>query len=494
MIGFCLVFLFIIFLIYKNGFWGLITLPNFSNVSLAVIFFFKGLAVIAFYAIYQYYYGDIFNFDSGLFFKESKVLNNMALDNFGKYLKTLFGFQDNYHDSYIYEHLVKPTRNWQDGRIDKYFFNDNRTVIRVNSVLHFFAFNNYLILALYNCLIGFVGSILLFKSFEVYIAKFKKLFFITICFMPSLWLHSAAVLKEPLTLFLMGALLFLTYQMVVLQLNWKFRVVFLIVGLFMAFYLKPFIVYPVVFASVLFFWLSVRPNFRFKLLFCVISYLLAFGTINLISYLTRSKSAIEIALNKQKVFLDAATGGIFLMDQTKFVRLNYDTSLIKTVKNNANQYTINYKVPYIYWEHSHQQDTLFCSGNIDTTSAYSLVYKISKSQSNLVYPKNIWFNFSVSFYYAVAYPLFYNAKGMFMWLVSIENLIVLSLLLLTFWFLLKSRINPHLLTMLLLVLSLLFLIGITTGNVGAINRYRSLILPFISFAFFYSISLFRSNN
>jgi hypothetical protein len=494
MIGFGLVFLLILYLIYKNAFWGWVTIPYFKNASLALIFFFKGLGVLTFYAIYQYYYGDIFNFDSGLFFKESKLLNNMAFDNFGAYLKTLFGFQDNYHDNYIYENLIKPTRNWQDGRIDKFFFNDNRTVIRVNSVLHFLAFDNYLILALYNCLISYLGVILLFKSFEVYLTKYKKLFFISMCFMPSLWLHSAAVLKEPLTLFLVGALVFLIYQMIVLKLNRKIRIVFLTLGLFIAFYLKPFIVYPVVFTSALFFWLSIRPNYRYKLVFCVISYTLAFGTINLITYLSRNKSAIEIALNKQKVFLDAATGGIFLLDNTKFVRLNYDTTLIKQVRDKVNHYTINYNVPYIYWEHSHQQDTLYCGANTDTNKVYSLVYKISKSQSNLVYPKDSWSNVGISFYYAIAFPLFYNAKGTFMWLVSMENFMVLCLLLITFWFLVRARFNAHLFLILLLVLSLLFLIGITTGNVGAINRYRSLILPFISFAFFYSISLFKSNN
>lgn len=494
MIGFSLVFLLTLFLIYRNGFWGLVKMPIFNNTTLALIFLLKGLGVLAFYALYQYYYGDIFNYDSGLFYKESKLLNNMAFDNFMAYMKTLFGFQDNYHDNYIYENLIKPTRNWQDGRIDKFFFNDNRTVIRVNSVLHFFAFDNYLILALYNCFIGFLGCILLFKSFELYVAKYKKLFFMCLCFMPSLWLHSAAVLKEPLTLFLVGALVFLIYQMLVLKLSWKMRSVFLIIGLFIAFYLKPFIVYPIVFTSALFFWLSVRPNFRLKLVFCVIFYLLAFGTINLISLLSRNKSAIELALDKQKVFLDAATGGIFLLDNTKFVRLNYDTTLIKAVKDKPNHYTINYKVPYIYWEHAHQKDTLYCLGNTDTNSIYSLVYKISKSHSNLVYPKGTWYNVGISFYYAIAYPLFYNANGAFMWLVSIENFMVLCMILITFLFLIRSGFNPHLFVILLAVLSLLCLIGITTGNVGAINRYRSLLLPFISFAFFYSISLFKSNN
>jgi hypothetical protein len=51
MIGFGLVFLLILYLIYKNAFWGWVTTPYFKNASLALIFFFKGLGVLTFYAI-----------------------------------------------------------------------------------------------------------------------------------------------------------------------------------------------------------------------------------------------------------------------------------------------------------------------------------------------------------------------------------------------------------------------------------------------------------
>ncbi|MCA0430893.1 MAG: hypothetical protein LCH32_10380 [Bacteroidetes bacterium] len=494
MILFVLIWFAFIFVIYKNSFFGLFQLNQISKKTVAVLFFLKGLGVVAFYVLYQYYYGDILSFDSGVFFTESKTLNNIAYDNFGAYLKTILGLQDNYNDNYIYEHLIKPTRNWQDGRIEKYFFNDNRTVIRVNSILHFISFNNYLILALYNCFIGFIGSIFIYKGFEFLILKHKKHFLFFICLLPSIWLHSAAVLKEPLVLGVIGISIYLLHLILIQRINKSIYYIFFILLLILSFYLKPFITLPIILFTAIAFWLQSKPSFKFKQLFFISIFLLGLFTLNFSFIIFKNKSCYNILLDKQKTFLDAATGGIFLLDSTKFVRLNYDTTLVNKVQNKFNVYTIKNNVPYIFWEHTHQKDTLFCSSNSDTASQYSLVYMVPKSKSNISYPTKTWQMLLYSIYLPIAYPLFINAKGFFMYIVSLENLIVILMLLVATIALFKVKFNSSLLIYLSLIFFLLFVIGITTGNLGAINRYRCLLLPFISFVFFYSISLLKSNK
>jgi hypothetical protein len=494
MIWFVLIWFVFTFIIYKNSFFGLFQLNQISKKTVAVLFFLKGLGVVAFYALYQFYYGDILNFDSGVFFTESKTLNKIAFDNFGAYLKTILGFQDNYNDNYIFEHLIKPTRNWQDGRIDKYFFNDNRTVIRVNSILHFISFNNYLVLALYNCFIGFIGSIFIYKALEFLILKYKIYFLYFICLLPSIWLHSAAVLKEPLVLGVIGISIYLLNIILIQGIKKSRYYILLVLLLIISFFLKPFITLPVILFTAIAFWLQAKPNFKFKQLFFISFFLMSLFTLNVSSIIFKNKSGYNILLDKQKVFLDAATGGIFLLDSTKFVRLDYDTTLVNKVQNKSNYYTIKSKVPYIFWEHTHQKDTLFCSSNNDTVSQYSLVYMISKSKSNIIYPTKTWQVFLYSIYLPIAYPLFFDAKGFFMYIVSLENLIVLLMLLIAVISFFKFKFNSNLLIYLSLIFFLLFVIGITTGNLGAINRYRCLLLPFISFVFFHSISLLKSNK
>ncbi len=494
MILFISIFLVFTFIIYKNAFFGLFRINKISNKTIAFLFFLKGLGVLAFYALYQFYYGDILNFDSGVFFTESKTLNAIAFDNFYVYVKSLLGFQDNYNDNYILENLINPTRNWQDGRIEKYFFNDNRTVIRINSILHFISFNNYLVLALYNCFIGFLGSIYIFKGLEFLILKYKIHFLYFICLLPSIWLHSAALLKEPLAIGIIGSSIYLLNKILIQQVNKKKFYVLLIIFIYLSFFLKPFIILPIIFFTAIAFWLHIRPNFRFKQLFFISLFLLGLFALNTATLIFKNKSVYNILLHKQKVFLDAATGGIFLLDSVKFVRLDYDTTLVDKAQSNPNFYTIKKNVPYIFWEHSHQKDTLFCPSNTDTTTQYSLVYMISKSKSNINYPIKIGQMLLYSIYLPIAYPMFFDAKGIFMYIVSIENLIVALMLLIGLITLIKLKLNCNLLIYLTLILFLLFVIGITTGNLGAINRYRCLLLPFISFVFFYSISLLRSNK
>ena len=349
-------------------------------------------------------------------------------------------------------------------------------------------------LALYNCFIGFLGSIYIFKGLEFLILKYKIHFLYFICLLPSIWLHLAAVLKEPLAIGIIGSSIYLLNKILIQQVNKKKFYVLLIIFIYLSFFLKPFIILPIIFFTAIAFWLHIRPNFRFKQLFFISLFLLGLFALNTATLIFKNKSVYNILLHKQKVFLDAATGGIFLLDSVKFVRLDYDTTLVDKAQSNPNFYTIKKNVPYIFWEHSHQKDTLFCPSNTDTTTQYSLVYMISKSKSNINYPIKIGQMLLYSIYLPIAYPMFFDAKGIFMYIVSIENLIVALMLLIGLITLIKLKLNCNLLIYLTLILFLLFVIGITTGNLGAINRYRCLLLPFISFVFFYSISLLRSNK
>ena len=73
MILFISIFLVFTFIIYKNAFFGLFRINKISNKTIAFLFFLKGLGVLAFYALYQFYYGDILNFDSGVFLQKVKL-------------------------------------------------------------------------------------------------------------------------------------------------------------------------------------------------------------------------------------------------------------------------------------------------------------------------------------------------------------------------------------------------------------------------------------
>ncbi|MBL7917257.1 MAG: hypothetical protein JNM96_02600, partial [Bacteroidia bacterium] len=70
-------FLVIVFIIYKNGFFGIFKDDSISTLKFAGLFILKCLAVPVFYYIFKKYYGGIEQYDAGGFFRDSKTINEL---------------------------------------------------------------------------------------------------------------------------------------------------------------------------------------------------------------------------------------------------------------------------------------------------------------------------------------------------------------------------------------------------------------------------------
>lgn len=470
-------------LIYKTNFFGIIKDQSISPKTFAVLFLLKILAIPAFILIYKRYYGGLENFDAGNFYQDAKAVNAFGRHHFLEYLKMLFGLQDDNEGSFCYTNCLVNTRNWDNGRIRDFLYNDNRIVIRIHSLLQFISFDSYSVHALFSCFFSFVGSVYLFKSIKHFFSGKELWVLIVICLFPTLWFYTGSVSKESLTLLFLGCGVYQIKKLISKEYKIS-SLLFLLFILLVSFLLKPYVLIFtfVSFALLLKISLSKKTN---------ISLLLYFGPIfvfillaNAASMVIKQKSLFQMALARQHVFADASTGGIFLLDSKKFVRLEYDSALVQ--KMNPNLYKIKLNSPYIYWEHTHQQDTLYCKANTDTITEYKLVYQIAKSGSNFVLPKSI-LHLSVSgFYYTLFYPLFFNAKNSLQYVVSFENVLIIISLFGIVIGLTKSK-KPRLIPVafISLAFAVCFLIGITTPNSGAIARYRSPVVIFILLAGLY---------
>ncbi len=171
------------------------------------------------------------------------------------------------------------------------------------------------------------------------------------------------------------------------------------------------------------------------------------------------------------------------MESLKFIRLEYDSSLVTELKDKKGYYRIKKNAAYMYWEHSHQQDTLVCKNNTDTSSVYELAYTMPESNSNLEYAKNKKGLISEVFnglYYTLAYPLFFNARSTQQHLASFENLLLLTALFISLFGLIFSK-RPAFPVIVFLCFALgeCLLIAFTSPNTGAIVRYRSPAVVFI---------------
>jgi hypothetical protein len=475
MIAFIIYSLIFAWLIYKTRFLGLLKDNAISNKLLTFLFCVKVLAVPAFYLFFRISYGGIEKLDAGKFYSDSIVMNHLAYLDFTEYLKMLFGLQDDTPGSFFSKNCIEPSNNWDNGLVKDFLYNDNRVLIRIHSVLHFIAFGSYFVHALFDCVFSFIGLFFIFKTFREFFGGREKTFLLVLVLFPTLWLYTGGLLKEGITLFFMGLLL---YQLNVF-INGKrslSRVILIFFLFFISLLLKPYILF---YGAVLFgiFFVLRKTRFKFQTILFLGLLLIIVLAVNLASVLTRNRSLLEAAKKRETEFRDLSTGGIFLLDSIKFIRVPYDTNLVSRVKDKPGFFTVKNGVPFTYWEHSHQQDTLYCKFNSDTLTRFSLVYILPKAGSgiNVLGDSNNYFIIAMrSLYYTLAHPFFFNAKGMMQQFASLENLLLcLCVVMSLIGFLYSTKEKFPGFAFLFFGLSVFILIGFTTPNSGAIMRYRA---------------------
>ena len=474
MIIFTVYLLLISFLLWRNSFFGIFKDEVLNKNFISVVFILKSLAVPALYFLFLKLYGGIQGFDAGKFFFDAATLNQLALDDPQEYLKTLLGLQDETEGGHFYKVIIEPTFNWENGAEKDFFYNDNRVIIRLHSIIHFISFGSYFVHALVSCFFSFIGLFLFYKSFKEYLPGKERIFFMVICFFPSLWLYTGGLLKEGWCVFFLGANIYTIRSAFRNGFAWK-RIIVLSALLWISMLLKPYILLFSFLSFTIYYAIEKFFPLKRKLFLYAGSMLILTGLMNLFVSTVKSKTLYEAALERQIRFADVAEGGIFLTDSSKLIRLKYDWKLVTKDPERRAYYFIKKDVPYTYWEHQHKLDTLYCTSNQNTTVSYSLAYVLPTGGSNLeLKDKSAVIVLIRSFYHTTAYPFFINAKGPMQLLASAENLLmILSILICIYgiFFLKAPSYFPAVILFMGLVLFLL--IGFTTPNSGAILRYRA---------------------
>lgn len=496
LIVFAIYFIVILFFIRKNHFFGILKDSHLNGKFLALSFFVKALAVPALYLLFLKLYGGIEGFDAGKFYFDSATLNHLAFVDPLEYLKTMLGMQDETEGSHFYKMIIEPTFNWENGAEKDFFYNDNRVVIRIHSLIHFFAFGSYFVHALFSCFFSFIGLQLIYRSFKENFQGREKVFFLILCFFPSLWLYTGGLLKEGWCIFFLGCNLFVLKRSFDEGVTFK-RVFLLVILLYVSLLLKPYILlYSFIGFAVYFGIKKIFPSKR-KVFLYLGSMLILTVLVNTLVSVLKNKTLYQAALERQIRFADVAEGGIFLTDSIQLIRLKYDWKNVQKDQTKKGYYFIKKDVPYVYWEHQHKLDTLYCKANQNSSTSYSLAYVLPTGGSNLTMKDaGSGLLFLKSFYHTIAFPFFFNAKGPMQLLASLENLVLVLSILLSFYGILFLKQDPYFPTIFLLMgLSLFLLIGFTTPNSGAILRYRAPAAIFIlSSAYYYFGFLLKKRN
>lgn len=280
-----------------------------NNWILSFAFTLKVVAGFIFIYIYSEIYGigDLSG-DAGDFMTESKLLNNVFYQSPFDYFKFLFGF-DNINLSAQY---LSESNHWGAGK--QSIINDNRNILRVHSLFHFFSFGLASIHMIFICFLSTIGLIQLTKGIS-HISELKPVFiFLLLLLFPSLLFWGSGLLKEPFMILGLGFLLRgLFYDGKKTK-----RILLLALGIIFLIGFKPYILLCLIPSIAFYAIYKSVPKYKLIAPIMIIS-----GVIFALLFLFSSKRdfAIQLLSRKQYDFNNIGSGGVFLNYGSNFYYL-----------------------------------------------------------------------------------------------------------------------------------------------------------------------------
>ena len=136
-----------------------------SGLSLKELYFFFGLKLVAgivLIVIYTKIYPDRLTADIFKFYDDSELIYKQLFNqNPVVYLKMIFGFEN----ASEVNSIIEQTSYWNKP-FETLWFNDNRTIIRLNMLIRIFSGGYYGIHTIMFNFCSFIGIMFLFKTFK----------------------------------------------------------------------------------------------------------------------------------------------------------------------------------------------------------------------------------------------------------------------------------------------------------------------------------------
>jgi len=303
-------------------------------------------------------------------------------------------------------------------------------MVKVLSVVSLFSFNNYWVASIYFSLVSFSGSWYLIKKINSIFPNGVDAAVVAFLFVPSFVFWSSGIIKESLAI---GALLFLS-------------------GLYLATVRKERLVWWEWIVGALSLWIL----WGFKYYWAVLFMPAALSTI-IVVRLVQPLAANMTRVASLTVWLIVFLTIILLASQ---LHPNFFLSrFLEVIVDNNRAYT-----------------------NLSGDGPFVHFYNLTPTWSSIAW------NSPWAFISGVFRPFIFESKTIFQFIISIENLILVGLLILNFRFLQKAWMSD---TRILIVSALVYVVllaiflALSTPNFGTLSRYRIGFLPALFFLLLY---------
>ena len=171
----------------------------------SILFLLKIAAGVFLGLIYTYHYTDTKTTDTFKFFNDSSILFGALRDHPYDFFRMLTGYHDDAPELRKYYLQMDA---WLNTNM---LFNDNRTIIRLNAVFHFFSLGNYYVHVVLLNFLSMTGLFALYKVFSNECGDRKKELLLLTFMLPSTLFWGSGLLKDGLLIFGMGIFIYHFY-------------------------------------------------------------------------------------------------------------------------------------------------------------------------------------------------------------------------------------------------------------------------------------------
>lgn len=460
------IFLFILFsfLIVKYG-----VCDSLSKKDVLVGWFIKVSYGGLYLYVFTQYYGNGFLYgDTSRFMMDSKILAQLAYEHPFEYLKLLFGFADE-NSSVIWPH-IKNTQIWMYGDNGD-FINDNRLILRFNSVIHLFSNGNLYVHALVHVFLSFIGIRLIFNGFKEFVSA-KKWFWYVLVLLPSLSFWGGAILKESILIFAIGLLFYAVKKLI--QKVTLINIVVLLIAYGLLLFNKPYVglfIVPIV--SLLFFGQAVK----WKLKNLYMSFIVIVAVFIILLFAPSKINLTQKVSYKQKDLINMGRGGVFFITDSSFCSFEHQyhqnfvmvsDSLIKVAESTKGEYKLfgEYVFHSFQIEASEKKYAHYLT-QVPSNSFYKVVpIKNSTTQLLKNTPSALW--------NVLIRPYPWDNGNRLKIFSFIQNILLFGFLIFSIFNRKKLNLKEKWLLFILIMSSIfiLLLIGWTTPIFGAAVRYK----------------------
>ncbi|HTB32586.1 MAG TPA: hypothetical protein VK808_11200 [Bacteroidia bacterium] len=510
---FCLFYILLFSVIILRNKW--FSSAGFSNKYFLGVFYLKLLFGVALYFIYTHIYKNRITSDIFKYYDDSKMMFGTLHTSMKDYFTLLTGIGDS---DIHYQAMYHSMSSWDNG-YDSNLYNNSHFIIRLNAIFLLLSNGHYGVHVIFMCFIALVGLTYVYKSFIPFLKDKSKFLFAAVFLFPSVILWSSGILKEGFVWLGLGLSIYYFFQLT----NTKFSIKYLIlilIGFMLLFEAKAYILIcliPCFIAQLL-----IKKNTfcnKHPFLIYVSVLLLYLGSAFLPHVILHKVNPLQMIADKQTDFNRIIKGGIHLeqikygkikegnvfafisvMDSVNIIPLNAHADSL--LHRNGIQYLASNPVVYKEWTTSNKipfmlkRGTPFSSvtiGKKDTlnmVASDSTVYWVfsyietanSRIKIEPIEPRisSLLAHIPSALNVALILPYPWQLGSAMQIIYWGENIFVLLLFIIALFFIKRPLANKDLILFCFFYsFMMLVLIGLVTPILGGIERYKSVVIPFM---------------